>query len=282
MDFRHDDWKDGKINILELFAGTRSWTKPYEGDVRFQQLSIELEMYAGTVCRDILQWDYKAECAGTEFNVLYASPPCNLYFTNLKQTLNGDKFGYSQKDMELSLMLVDKTIEILNYFKPKYFVIENPVGKMRKHYPQINGFAPLLVDYCEYGVPYKKPTYLWTNISLKPKRCNHKRHSVGVQVMQKDKEKMISINKLRKTEGKVGVIGETFNAQIAPALAMELHDLIIDDFINGVEHIRREQVKIDYDMEEAQALKEEQATEKMERKIKKEIANKSIGTQKSL
>ena len=280
MDFRHNDWKDGKINILELFAGTKSWTKPYESDARFQQLSIELEMYAGTVCRDILQWNYKAECAGTKFSVLYASPPCNLYFTNLKN-LNGTRI-YTEKEKELSLKLVDKTIEILNYFKPKYFVIENPVGKMRKHYPQINGFAPLLVDYCEYGVPYKKPTYLWTNIDLKPKRCNHKKHDVSVRIMPREYGKTVSIDKLRKTEGKVGVISETFNAQIAPALAVKLHDLIIDDFINGVEHIQREQVKIDYDVEEAQALKEEQTTEKMERNANKKIANESIGTQKSL
>jgi hypothetical protein len=70
--------------------------------------------------------------------------------------------------------MVDKVFEILDYFKPKYWWIENPqTGKMKyyieKIRPDIKWYD---VDYCKYGFPYKKRTRFWTNISsFNPKVC---------------------------------------------------------------------------------------------------------------
>tara|TARA_R110000744_G_C19031842_1_gene525550 strand:- start:4 stop:567 length:564 start_codon:yes stop_codon:yes gene_type:complete len=60
---------------------------------------------------------------------------------------------------------VDKIIEILEYFKPKYYWIENPKGSSMKNYLYEKGYKnDIIVSYCKYGFPYQKHTRFWTNI----------------------------------------------------------------------------------------------------------------------
>ena len=76
--------------------------------------------------------------------------------------------------------MVDKVFEIINYFNPEFYIIENPqTGKM-KHY--INDLIPYYdLDYCIYGFDYRKTTRFWTNIELQNiNRCNHKKHKLAL------------------------------------------------------------------------------------------------------
>ena len=67
--------------------------------------------------------------------------------------------------------MLDKTREIINYFKPTYYWIENPQSGRMKEY--INDLSFFDVDYCMYGFPYQKRTRFWTNITgFNPKLCN--------------------------------------------------------------------------------------------------------------
>lgn len=161
--------------ILSLFSGTNSWTKPYENDNRFKIITLDNNVDFKTnadIQMDILQWDYTT--LQDKIDIIYASPPCNLYFTNIKHLTGCVK--YTEADKLLSLKLVDKTIEIINFFKPKYFIIENPRAKMRQHYPEILGEKPQVFYYCQNGFDYKKPTDIWSNIKLEQDKCNHKKH----------------------------------------------------------------------------------------------------------
>ena len=162
------------MNVLSLFSGTQSWTKFYSKEDKIYNIDIEY-LYSNTLCRNILYWDYKTEITD-KIDIIYASPPCNLYFTILKN-LNGNT-KYTEQEKQLSIQLVDKTIEIIEYFRPKFFVIENPVGKMKQHYPKILDKAFIRLDYCMYGKKYKKPTNIWTNLSFTPKTCSHGRNHI--------------------------------------------------------------------------------------------------------
>ena len=167
------------MKILDLYCGTKSWSKPFEGKASITSIDINYE-FEPTLVRDILSWDYikDSKTGYNDFDVIFASPPCNLYFSNMK--LDKGVLQFSEEDFNKSVAFVNKTIEIINYFKPKFWLIENPRAKMRYIFPYINHIQPITVDYCMYGVGYKKPTDLWTNIPIIPKRCNHKTHSVGI------------------------------------------------------------------------------------------------------
>ena len=66
--------------------------------------------------------------------------------------------------------MVDKVREIIDYFKPKYYWIENPqTGKMKSYITDLQYYD---VDYCKYGFSYMKRTRFWTNIKgFEPKIC---------------------------------------------------------------------------------------------------------------
>jgi hypothetical protein len=85
--------------------------------------------------------------------------------------------------------MVDKIFEILEYFSPSYWWIENPNSSSMKNY--INK-PYYIVDYCKYSNwGFKKPTRIWTNIKkFDPKRCkrdcnnivlNKKIHKKGLE-----------------------------------------------------------------------------------------------------
>ena len=72
-------------------------------------------------------------------------------------------------------------MDIINKLNPKYFIIENPRGKLRK-LNLIDVSLLKTVWYCQYGDNRAKPTDIWTNIenwNPKPicwngnKNCHH-------------------------------------------------------------------------------------------------------------
>ena len=71
--------------------------------------------------------------------------------------------------------MVKKTLEIIDYFKPKYWFIENPQTGMLKKQDFIKDIPHYDVDYCMYGGMLRKRTRIWTNIEgFSPKLCNRK------------------------------------------------------------------------------------------------------------
>ena len=175
--------------ILDLYCGTKSWTTPYDNNPLVKVISVDINYkFNPTLIRDILNWNYIAELNKMGYNkvdVVYASPPCDLYFSPLK--LHKGILQFTEKDVNMSKAFVEKTKEIIDYYKPKYFIIENPRGKMRWCYPFIEHQIFRTIDYCMYGFEYKKPTDIWTNVDVEFKQCNHKKHNVNIKT-HNDKE----------------------------------------------------------------------------------------------
>ena len=81
--------------------------------------------------------------------------------------------GVRNIDYAKSILL--KTLEIIAYLKPKYYVIENPQTGLLKKQPFMNGIDFTDVDYCKYGLNDRKRTRLWHNLKhtlkLEPLCC---------------------------------------------------------------------------------------------------------------
>ena len=66
---------------------------------------------------DILQWNYKKDYTPGYFSVIAAGVPCNEYSS--AKTVGHRRLDYADK-------LVEKTLEIIQYFNPQIWWIENP------------------------------------------------------------------------------------------------------------------------------------------------------------
>ena len=153
------------MKLLELFSGTKSVGKVAE-QLGYEVTSLDLKN-ADINC-DIMNWNYTVYESG-HFDVIWASPPCTEY--SCAKTV-----GVRNIDKANDIVL--RTIEIIEFLNPKYYIIENPqTGKLKDQW-MMYGFSYVDVDYCKYGMPYRKRTRLWNNVlEFKPrplckKDCN--------------------------------------------------------------------------------------------------------------
>ena len=139
--------------LLELFSGTGSVGKEWEyGEV----VSVDVAGKAPTHQCDILKWDYTIYPPG-HFDVVWASPPCTQY--SVARTK-----AKTPRDLEGADALVRKALEIIEYFGPRFFFMENPWTGMLRHREVVAALPPpKKVSYCKYGAPYQKHTAIWTN-----------------------------------------------------------------------------------------------------------------------
>lgn len=162
--------------VLELFSGTGSVGNICK-ELGYEVISLDLK--GADINCSILDWDYTIYKPGY-FDIIWASPPCHT-FSALRKSWIGRKLKQHngevctpellQKDInEKGLPLLRKAEEIIEYFKPELYFIENPkTGRMKEY---IN--RPFYdVDYCKYSNwGYKKPTRIWTNkLDFDPKIC---------------------------------------------------------------------------------------------------------------
>ena len=155
------------MKLLELFSGTQSVGKVAR-ELGFEVVCLDRDMEADIKC-DIMDWDYTVYEPGF-FDVIWASPPCTEY--SIAKTCG-------VRNIELANMIVQRTLDIIGYFCPVFYIIENPQTGLLKNQDLLREFCFDDVDYCKYGMPYRKRTRMWNNIrSWKPiplcrKDCGH-------------------------------------------------------------------------------------------------------------
>ena len=152
------------MRILELFSGTGSIGDIFRQN-NFEVISLDIcEKRKSSICCDIMFWDSKIYPPG-HFNVIWASPVCTHYSiarTNAK----------TPRNFEWADGLVLKTLEIIEYFKPDFWYIENPQSGLLKTRPFMFDLTYTDVDYCRYSSwGYRKRTRIWTNTKLQGKLC---------------------------------------------------------------------------------------------------------------
>ena len=137
--------------ILDLCGGTGSWSRPYK-EAGYDVRVITLPGY------NVLTYEPPDNVYG-----VLAAPPCTHF------TVSGAQY-WKQKDADgrtfEDIRILTHCLMIIAKCKPKFWVIENPVGRMRK----MLGDPALIFNPCDYGDPYTKKTLLWGQFNI-PVKC---------------------------------------------------------------------------------------------------------------
>tara|TARA_R110002096_G_C14454818_1_gene711839 strand:- start:50 stop:703 length:654 start_codon:yes stop_codon:yes gene_type:complete len=176
--------------ILELFSGTKSIGNVFEKE-NHTVISVDIDNhFKPTHNESIHDFDYKQY---KHFDYIHASPPCK-WFSGLQMTwynrmrkINGDLVYYDKYINEIMVenesdLFVKKALEIINYFNPTCWTMENPYSSNRyalHKRPYMTNYKYSIVDYCMYNYDIRKTTIIFNNFNLKLNRCNkthiHKR-----------------------------------------------------------------------------------------------------------
>jgi hypothetical protein len=140
------------MRLLELFSGTGS-VGNVASAMGFEVVSVDRDMPATHKC-DIMDWNYK-QYPPKYFDVLWASPPCTEYSCALTTR---------PRNIEAANIIVQRALDILEYFEPRYWMIENPQTGKLKDQIIMWGIPFKDIDYCKYGMPNRKRTRLWNNV----------------------------------------------------------------------------------------------------------------------
>lgn len=173
------------MRVLDLFAGLKGWSEPWEGRGHDIITLDNDPKFNCDITVNILEFDYKML---PKIDVILASPPCEKFSTMGFQYGWFDQFWRDGKwatvpmtpEAELALELVERTVQIIKYFGPRWWVIENPKALLRKTDVIPEAWGPNEIWYCHYGEHRAKPTDLWghfpKNFELKPP-CHNRRES---------------------------------------------------------------------------------------------------------
>ena len=141
------------MKLLELFSGTGS-VGNYARILNIDVTSLDRDLPAD-IQIDIMDWDNRTAYEPHHFDIIWASPPCTEY--SVAKTVG-------VRDIEGSNKVVQRTLDIIEYLHPKFWIIENPQTGKLKEQLMMYGLPYDDVDYCKYGMPYRKRTRLWNNI----------------------------------------------------------------------------------------------------------------------
>lgn len=142
--------------ILSLFDHSGNWSKPYR-EAGYNVIQIDKKLG-----QDILTWDYKQ--LGEVYGILAAVPCTDYAISGARHFEQKDKDGRTEE----SNKLVKKTLEIIAYFNPKFWVIENPMSRIHKLNPELGQVKYKFHPYelAQYDPnprdsQYQKTTWLW-------------------------------------------------------------------------------------------------------------------------
>jgi site-specific DNA-cytosine methylase len=104
---------------------------------------------------------------------IIAHPPCTEFAVSGARWWK-EKAISSPQLLENAINLVKKTIEIIQYHKPRVFFIENPMGRIEKCVPTLLKYPKWSFDPYEYAryadnpneEAYTKKTILWGNYQV--------------------------------------------------------------------------------------------------------------------
>ena len=150
--FHVDVGRIKRRRALDLFSGTGS-VRDVLKEGGWDVVTLDFNPKWGSdIVVDILAWDYTV-FPRNYFDLVTASPPC-IEFSRALTT--------RERKLALADKLVQKVLEIVKYFNPRWWWIENPqTGELKSRWYMAE-LAFVDIDYCQFSEwGYRKPTRFW-------------------------------------------------------------------------------------------------------------------------
>lgn len=155
--------------ILSLFDYTGTWSYPYKRN-GYDVIQVDLQHGDDVfeVMEDVIM--QTVDHGSVHVHGVLAAPPCTDFSGSGARHWKGKEFQAANYESErtqlqfdntteLSLGLVFATMEIISLLNPRFYAIENPVGRLRRLVPELG--EPWYFQPSDYGDPYTKKTGLW-------------------------------------------------------------------------------------------------------------------------
>jgi len=167
------------MKVLYLWAGkAKSGTIPWQ-EAGYEVVSVGIDPEADlTIRKDILKVTIDELRELGPFEFIWASPDCKVWSLANLHSGHWEKIGNTfHAQTEKAIGMIDRvlhTLELINELAPKYWVMENPLGILRKM-PFMRSYQHEQVTYCQYGDFRMKPTDLWGRFprTWSGKKCNY-------------------------------------------------------------------------------------------------------------
>ena len=143
--------------ILSLFDYSGNWPRPYaDAGHNVFQVDIKLGIDVMDVDDTWLTENVLDGFGGVD--AILAAPPCTDFAgSGAQYWKQKDKDGRTTKSIEL----IRQVLRCVDFLKPDFWALENPVGRLNECVPELKRYGPWYFNPCDYGDPYTKKTGLW-------------------------------------------------------------------------------------------------------------------------
>lgn len=159
--------------LIELFSGSKTVSNVFIQN-GWQSFTVDINpKLKPQLCCDVCHISQGMLPQKPSF--IWASPDCSKFSRAAnskhwnKVTNKYRQYTYTPLTTEAkqALLMVEATTFIISWFPGVRFIIENPIGRIH----HTNAFKKLghyrySVNYADFGFPYSKETYLFTNVWL--------------------------------------------------------------------------------------------------------------------
>lgn len=154
-------WAGDPLTVVNLFAGHQTWLRPFRERGHITWATDLVDRPGIDLAVDIL--DLRISDIPFQPDLVLASVDCTAFsVASIGTHWTGGLRGYipATPKAHNRMALVHATVALIEALQPRWAVIENPRGMLRK-LGILDRYERNTVWYCQYGDERAKPTDLW-------------------------------------------------------------------------------------------------------------------------